>query len=198
MARNDESSRRISRDLLQGLRTAGYRLTPQRTAVCGVLARRDDHPTAQAIFEELKPDFTSLSLTTVYQTLDALVKTGAITSLGSAGDDAIHFEVNTAPHINLACLTCHRICDLESRVVHKLEEEVQASVGSRVLSGRVVYYSECLECDNPGDCPYNGSARDGAAAGDGRPGDGAARNGRAENTGAGDTRSGDTGKECNL
>ncbi|SIQ63689.1 Fur family transcriptional regulator, peroxide stress response regulator [Alkalispirochaeta americana] len=158
MARTKDLSQTISRELLEGLRVAGYRLTPQRTAVCGALARRDDHPTAQALYEELKPDFTSLSLTTVYQTLDALVKIGRITSLGSAGDDAIHFEVNTAPHINLACLTCHRICDLESQVVHKLEAEVQASVGSKVLSGRVVYYSECLECEDPRECPYNKSS----------------------------------------
>ena len=154
MPRTTETAERLSRELITGLREAGFRLTPQRTAVCKALAYREDHPTAQALFRELKPAFSSLSLTTVYQTLDTLVRTGTITSLGSAGDDAIHFEVNTDPHINLACLTCHRIRDLESRAVRDLEREVQDAVGSKVLSGRVVYYSECLETAVPRDCPF--------------------------------------------
>lgn len=155
MSRSDSVATRLKRELVGGLREAGFRLTPQRTAVCEELARREDHPTAQALFYELKPRFDSLSLTTVYQTLDTLVRTGTITSLGSAGDDSIHFEVNTDPHINLACLSCHRIRDLESAVVRELEGEVQAAIGSRVLSGRVVYYSECLETLRPEECPYH-------------------------------------------
>ncbi len=160
MARSMETAERLASTLVSGLREAGFRLTPQRTAVCDALARREDHPTAQALFLELKPKFTSLSLTTVYQTLDTLVRTGTITSLGSAGDDSIHFEVNTDPHINLACLTCHRIRDLESRAVSALEREVQDAVGSKVLSGRVVYYSECLETANPRECPFFPKTRD--------------------------------------
>ncbi|THB66036.1 MAG: transcriptional repressor, partial [Spirochaetaceae bacterium] len=132
-------------DLLERVKGAGLRMTPQRMAICQTLAGRFDHPTAQSIYDEVKVDFPSMSLTTVYQTLDTLLRLGAITSLGSAGDDTIHFEVNTEPHVNLACLTCHRICDLDSDAVKQLEEEVQAAVGSKVLSGRVVYYSECLE-----------------------------------------------------
>lgn len=161
MARTSETAEGLARNLVRGLKESGFRLTPQRTAVCEALARREDHPTAQALFQELKPRFTSLSLTTVYQTLDTLVRTGTITSLGSAGDDSIHFEVNTDPHINLACLTCHRIRDLESAAVRDLEQEVQKAIGSRVLSGRVVYYSECLERVVPTECPYYpGRSRD--------------------------------------
>lgn len=154
MARSRETNQYLAQSLVSGLKASGFRLTPQRIAVCDALAHREDHPTAQALFQELKPRFASLSLTTVYQTLDTLVRTGTITSLGSAGDDSIHFEVNTEPHINLACLTCHRIRDLESSAVRALEEEVQNAVGSKVLSGRVVYYSECLETSVPADCPF--------------------------------------------
>ncbi len=146
-----------SNELLEALKSAGFRMTPQRTAICYVLSQRFDHPTAQSIYEQVRAEHPSLSLTTVYQTLDSLLKIGAITSLGNAGDDTIHFEVNTDPHINLACLTCHRICDLRSEAIHALEKEVQQAVGSKVLSGRVVYYSECLEKSNPLECTYHPS-----------------------------------------
>ncbi|MCA1753613.1 MAG: transcriptional repressor [Spirochaeta sp.] len=141
--------------LVAALKDAGFRMTPQRTAICEALSTRFDHPTAHSLYEEVKADYSSLSLTTVYQTLDTLLRIGAITSLGSAGDDTIHFEVNTNPHINLACLTCHRICDLNSSAIEALEAEVQQAIGSKVLSGRVVYYSECLEQSDPADCRFN-------------------------------------------
>jgi Fur family peroxide stress response transcriptional regulator len=140
--------------LLEALKDAGLRMTPQRMAICKELAGRFDHPTAQSVYEVVKKEYPSLSLTTVYQTLDSLLKIGVITSLGSAGDDTIHYEVNTKPHINLACLTCHRICDLRSQAIQALEQEVQQAIGSKVLSGRVVYYSECLEHPVPTECNY--------------------------------------------
>ena len=142
-------------NLLASLKEAGLRMTPQRTAICAALSRRSDHPTAQSLYDQIKTEHPSISLTTVYQTLDTLLRIGAITSLGTAGDDTVHFEVNTSPHINLACLTCHRICDLESKAIHALEAEVQSAIGSKVLSGRVVYYSECLEHSSPTNCPHN-------------------------------------------
>ncbi len=142
-------------ELTGALREAGFRLTPQRTAICAALAAREDHPTAQSIHEELKQEYESLSLTTVYQTLDSLVRIGAIRNLGTAGDDSVHYEPNIEPHINLACLTCHRIRDLESTAVRELEREVAQATGSNVLSGRVVYYSDCLVESDPGKCPYS-------------------------------------------
>ncbi len=153
--RIDDETGRLSRRLIDGLKEAGLRITPQRIWVCQELARREDHPTAQTLHETLHQRYPSLSLTTVYQTLDSLMRIGTITSLGTAGDEAVHYEVNTGPHVNLACLTCHRICDLHSKTVSLLEQEVQDAIGSRVLSGRVVYYSECLEDSDPGRCVWN-------------------------------------------
>ena len=141
-------------EFVASLRDAGLRLTPQRCAICNAIAGREDHPTAQALYEQLKPEYESLSLTTVYQTLDTLVRIGAVRSLGTAGDESVHYEPNTRPHINLACLTCHRIRDLESVAVHTLEQEVSEATGSSVLSGRVVYYSDCLECPSADNCPF--------------------------------------------
>ncbi len=150
-------------ELTSALKDAGFRLTPQRTAICAALAAREDHPTAQSIHEELKQQYESLSLTTVYQTLDSLVRIGAIRSLGTAGDDSVHYEPNIEPHINLACLTCHRIRDLESEAVRELEREVSEATGSKVLSGRVVYYSDCLLRADPNECPFSSKVADGTA-----------------------------------
>ncbi|MBE0411409.1 MAG: transcriptional repressor [Anaerolineales bacterium] len=132
--------------LSQALSKAGYRLTPQRLAICKLLAQSNDHPTAQVIYEILKPDYPSLSLATVYNTLDSLVQLGAVNALGSAGDDAVHYDADTKPHVNLACISCHRVVDLHSEHISHLEDEVTSSSGFQLLGARVLYYGVCPSC----------------------------------------------------
>jgi len=134
--------------LIDALRTAGLRITPQRVAVCRLLSGTDRHPTAQEIYEQLAPQFPSLSLATIYNTLDALIQVGAVNALGSAGDDTVHYDADTSPHINLACLVCHRVIDYPSEHIQEVRDEVQSSSGYRLLGARVLYYGICPECQN--------------------------------------------------
>jgi Fur family transcriptional regulator, peroxide stress response regulator len=152
--RSPEEVAELNGRLRSALSAASLRLTPQRIEICRFLAESESHPTAQGIYDVLKEKYPSLSMTTVYGTLDSLVRLGAITSLGNVGDERIHYEVNTTPHVNLACISCQRIVDMESTTVGALEHEVQDRIGSKMLSGRVVYYGDCIECENREECSY--------------------------------------------
>jgi Fur family peroxide stress response transcriptional regulator len=132
--------------LTQALRQAGLRMTPQRVAISHLLANTDHHSTALMIYEQLRPDYSSLSLATVYNTLDTLTQLGVINALGAAGDDAIHYDADTSPHVNLACTRCHRVIDLPSKQVYALNAEVAARSGYQLRGARVVYYGLCPEC----------------------------------------------------
>lgn len=144
--------------LLAALREAGFRLTPQRRAVCATLAEASNHPTAQSIHAELSRDYPSLSLTTVYNTLDALVRVGAIHALGTAGDETTHYEPNTEPHINVACITCHRIEDYDSDALQELDSELRRRFrGRNLLGSRLVYYTDCIAATSPEHCPFSGN-----------------------------------------
>ncbi len=65
-----------SQRLMDTLKTAGMRLTHQRRVICEYLARTDAHPTAATIYDALKPELPSLSLMTVYNTLNTLAELG--------------------------------------------------------------------------------------------------------------------------
>ena len=132
--------------LTLALQEAGLRITPQRTAICELLATSKEHPTASNIYDELKPHFPSMSLATVYNTLEALVKLGAVNTLGGAGDDAMHYDADMEPHANLACLSCNKIVDIHSEHVTQLDSEITATSGYKLLGARVLYYGLCPEC----------------------------------------------------
>jgi len=132
--------------LTTALQHAGMRLTPQRIAVCKLLAESEEHPTASIIYEQIKAQFPSLSLATVYNTLDTLVSLGAVNVLGHAGDDHVHYDADMDPHVNLACVKCHKIIDIPSEHVHHLDTEITQASGFKLLGARVLYYGLCPEC----------------------------------------------------
>jgi Fur family peroxide stress response transcriptional regulator len=130
------------------LKQAGMRLTPQRIAICKLLSESTSHPTAMMIYDQIHAQYPSLSLMTVYNTLNTLVDLGAVNVLGSAGDDNVHYDGNTSPHINLACISCHKIIDVASSTMADLEGEVSSLSGYKVLGARMVYYGLCPDCQN--------------------------------------------------
>lgn len=132
--------------MLETLREEGLRLTPQRIAVCEALANSKAHPTAEHIYAQLLPAYPALSLMTVYNTLNLLSELGIITMLGHAGDNASHYDADTSPHVNLACINCHTIIDLESEHPGKCGQEIGDASGYRVLGARVMYYGICPAC----------------------------------------------------
>jgi Fur family transcriptional regulator, peroxide stress response regulator len=130
------------------LRQAGLRLTPQRLAICQLLVNNTEHPSAQSIFEQLRQDYPSLSLTTVYNTLEALVRLGAIHNLGNDVSGTIRYDAETTPHANLICTSCNRVVDFHSSFVQALADEVNEQSGYRIAGARVLYYGLCAQCQH--------------------------------------------------
>ena len=64
------------RHLTEQLGATGLRLTPQRQQVYDVLLQKRDHPTAEEVFIRAKKAMPEISHATVYNCLDALVKSG--------------------------------------------------------------------------------------------------------------------------
>lgn len=62
----------------QRLSSSGLRPTPQREVVYQMILSKRDHPTAEEVFDRVKPLMPSISLATVYNCLDALVQCGLI------------------------------------------------------------------------------------------------------------------------
>jgi len=137
----------ISAEILtDALKKAGMRITPQRIAICRLLSQMDSHPTAAMLYDEIRREYPTISLATVYNTLDALGGLGMVNVLGSAGDGKVHFDADTSPHINLACTHCHKIIDLPSVRMSRIESEVSQISNYALQGARILYYGLCPQC----------------------------------------------------
>ena len=133
-------------DITCVLKKSGMRLTPQRMAICKFLSETAVHPTAAMIHKEVRNQYPSLSLMTVYNTLNRLVYLGLVNSLGTAGDNNIHYDGNISDHVNLACISCHKIEDIDINDIKNIENEVSVVSGYKILGFRMMYYGLCPDC----------------------------------------------------
>lgn len=91
-------------------RQAGLKVTPQRMAVFKTLIESKEHPSAEAVFRQVRKTFPNISLDTVNRTLLMLSEIGtAFTVAGSGGPK--RFDANLLPHHHFKCSKCQRIID---------------------------------------------------------------------------------------
>src|SRR3954468_15326463 len=98
------------KSMLAGVRKAGLKLTPQRMAIVQELAADESHPTAQELFERLRPSLPTMSFATVYNTLDALTRAGLCAAL-SLSPGSGRFDPNMVPHYHAVCDRCGAVRD---------------------------------------------------------------------------------------
>ncbi len=131
--------------ILQKLREKRLKLTPQRLAIIDALVEHGSmHPGASLIYKEAKKKTRSLSLSTVYATLDELSQLGIIKMLEFDRREN-RYEGNTAAHINLVCKGCGRIVDYNSSFSID-RKEVAKKAKFQVTDTRLEFYGYCVEC----------------------------------------------------
>src|SRR2546427_5667584 len=104
-------SKKLDEGLNERLATEGFRFTPQRRQVYSVLLDKRDHPTAEDVFIRAKHDRPEISMATVYNCLDALVKCGLVRQV-TLDRGAARFCPNMTEHCHFYCDACGGVYDI--------------------------------------------------------------------------------------
>jgi Fur family transcriptional regulator, peroxide stress response regulator len=128
------------------LKGSDYRLTPQRVALLRLIASSEGHPSAAHLYEQIRAQFPTTSLATVYKTLTLLKELGEVLELGFSNDDNRYDGSRPYPHPHLICVRCHRIMDPQVSLVQDLTREVAEQTGYQVHSHRLDFYGLCPDC----------------------------------------------------
>src|SRR3990170_3177980 len=99
-------------EVVAKLKASGHRVTPQRLAVIRALISSDEHPSVEALYQQIRSDFPSTSIATVYNTLECLKSLGQVLELPRSGGSRYDGR-NPDPHPHLVCAVCGRIEDVD-------------------------------------------------------------------------------------
>jgi Fur family peroxide stress response transcriptional regulator len=136
--------------MLQKLREAGFRITPQRLAILRVLVGDEGHPGAEDIFNIVKADFPTTSIATVYKTLAVLKAIDEVLELEFSNDNNRYDGNNPGSHPHLICIKCRRIVDPELSSLTGMTEKLASDSGYELISHRLEFRGICPECRKKG------------------------------------------------
>src|SRR6059036_3435360 len=105
-------NKKLDESLNARLATGGFRFTPQRQQVYKVLLHKRDHPTAEEVFIRAKHSMPEISMATVYNCLDALVRSGVARQV-NVDRGATRFCPNMREHCHFYCDTCENVFDID-------------------------------------------------------------------------------------
>jgi Fe2+ or Zn2+ uptake regulation protein len=140
---------RTPEELTARFRSTGRKVTGQRQCIFRLLQGDDAHPSADAVYEAARREIETISLKTVYQTLNELAQLGEISAL-DLGTGTVRFDPNVeSSHHHLVCRACGKVRDLDVDyagvvVPPGLER------GFAVDSAEVVFRGLCEDCRAPG------------------------------------------------
>jgi Fur family peroxide stress response transcriptional regulator len=123
----------------------GLPLTVQRREILIAVLERDDHPTADQVYDSVKDRIRGLSRTTVYRVLETLVGLGMIRRLHHPGASA-RFDGKTRRHHHLVCRMCHQVIDVESPSLDDLQLSPKQRRGFQIEDYSVHFIGICARC----------------------------------------------------
>jgi Fe2+ or Zn2+ uptake regulation protein len=100
-------------DIIKKMRDNNIKVTPQRIAIIKFLEENKIHPTAEKIFNNIIKDYPTISLATIYNTLEKLEEINEIYKLKITDDNKVNYENNLNPHHHFYCKKCKNIFDID-------------------------------------------------------------------------------------
>ncbi|MGI5900023.1 MAG: Fur family transcriptional regulator [Christensenellales bacterium] len=122
------------------------RYSRKRDAILETIASTKSHPSAEWVYNKLKPKFPDLSLGTVYRNIAQFKDEGRIICVGVvAGQE--RYDANVQPHLHFVCENCSEVIDVEVEYCSDdLAKRVEDKYGFKVSSHETIVYGKCADC----------------------------------------------------
>lgn len=117
--------------------------TKQRELILTAIRATDAHPTADELFQSIRPQMPMISLATVYRNLNYLAGEGVIRKLEMPGMPD-RFDRRLEPHDHLVCDACGRVMDLD--LPWDLSGAIAKAAGSEISGYSLVARGLCPHC----------------------------------------------------
>lgn len=124
------------------------RYSKKREAILNAIQSTNCHPSAEWIYQQLKPSHPDLSLGTVYRNLTFFLEHDLVQRVGTVQGQE-RFDAIVTPHSHFVCDCCGSILDLpEIDSGAGLDQSVSQQYGLAVQRHKLTFYGLCPSCTN--------------------------------------------------
>ncbi len=132
--------------IIATLRERGYRITPQREMVIGIIAHAERHMSAEEIFAELQKHTQATNIATVYRTMEMLWEEGFACRNDLSEGKIVYATHQHGPHIHLVCRHCNHVIDADPELLVPLGNELRTGYGFDADLQHLSIFGICANC----------------------------------------------------
>ena len=132
--------------IIRKLRDHGHKITPQRLAIVKILAKSEGHPSVENIHFQIKKDFPTMSLATVYKNIALIKSIGEVLELGFPDGSNRYDGKTPTPHPHVICIRCKKIVDPYLGSLDDIKKEVALETNFKILNHRLDFFGICSDC----------------------------------------------------
>lgn len=137
------------RSMAATLQQQGVRLTRQRRILLDLIDRSGRHLDAEQLYQLARQQYPKLNRVTVYRTLKLLKEIGLVDELDLMHYDGVQHYYETRlkqEHAHVVCLGCGRVDEYYGEPLQKIRQQVEETLGYRVVQSRTEVGGYCPHC----------------------------------------------------
>ena len=123
---------------------AGLKMTGPRKTILKVLGESIDHPSVEAVYERAKALDASISIATVYRTLNMLDELDLVTR-HEFKENFSRYETNMEHHHHLIDLETGQVIEFQNSELEKLKERIAKEMGFELVDHRLELYGRKIK-----------------------------------------------------
>lgn len=126
-------------ELEQRCVSAGLKMTGPRKTILKVLGESMDHPSVEVVYERAKAVDASISIATVYRTLNMLDELDLVTR-HEFNESFSRYETNTEHHHHLIDMESGEVIEFQNAELEELKERIALELGYDLIDHRLELY----------------------------------------------------------
>lgn len=134
----------MSTDLEQLCAKAGLKMTGQRRTILQVLSEAGDHPSVEVIYERAKAVDASISMATVYRTLNLLDELNLVVK-HDFKENFARFDVRMDHHHHLIDVETGDVVEFQNEEIEHLKQKIARELGYDLVECRLELYGRKIK-----------------------------------------------------
>lgn len=132
------------KELQQKCSAAGLKMTGQRKVILQVLEEAEDHPSVEVVYERAKEIDSSISIATVYRTLNLLDELDLVIK-HEFQEGYSRYEVNWDHHHHLVDLETGEVIEFQNEELERIKHKIAEDLGYDLVDHRLELYGKKLQ-----------------------------------------------------
>jgi len=131
-------------DLIERCTKAGLKMTGQRKTILQVITDAQDHPSVEEVYERSKALDDSISMATIYRTLNLLDDLDLVVRHEFGGNFS-RYEINMDHHHHMIDLETGKVIEFQNEELELLKEKIARDLGYQLIDHRLELYGKKIK-----------------------------------------------------